>query len=56
VENQRDGSVKIRVCGSQEMCNQFIQWCRRGSGYSWVERLDIHEMPPEPFSGFTVRY
>ena len=56
VENQRDGSVKIRVCGSQEMCNQFMQWCRRGSGYSWVERLDIQEMPPEPFSGFTVRY
>ena len=56
VKNQSDGSVKIRVCGGQEMCSQFIQWCRRGSGYSWVEGLDIHEMPPEPFSAFAIRY
>ena len=56
VENQRDGSVTIRVSGKQEMCSQFIQWCRRGSGYSWVERLDIREMPPEPFSAFDIRY
>ena len=56
VENQSDGSVKIRVCGKQEMCNQFIHWCRIGSGYSWVERLDIQEMPAEVFSAFTIRY
>jgi acylphosphatase len=56
VENQGDGSVKIRVCGEREICSQFIQWCRKGSGYSWVERLDIQEMPPEPFSAFSIRY
>lgn len=56
VENKRSGSVCVVIRGTQENCNAFIRWCRRGSGYSWVERLEINEMKPESFNGFTVRY
>lgn len=56
VENNRSGSVCVVISGTQEKCNEFIRWCERGSGYSWVERLEINEMKPETFSSFTIRY
>ena len=56
VENNPEGTVRVVVCGKNESCNQFIDWCRRGSGYSWVERLEIKEMPPELFASFVLRY
>jgi acylphosphatase len=56
VANIPDGSVRVVVCGEKGKCNQFIQWCRTGSGYSWVERLEIHERNPESFSTFSIKY
>jgi acylphosphatase len=56
VENQPDGSVIAVVRGDPAKCNRFISWCREGSGYSWVERVDIREMKPEPLGHFEIRY
>ena len=56
VENMPDGSVSLVVCGNREQCGQIIQWCRKGSGYSWVERLEIKEMSPGNFSAFSIKY
>jgi len=55
-ENKRDGSVRIVVRGKEEFCRQLMQWCRKGTGYSWVERLDIKELSPEPLTEFSIRY
>jgi acylphosphatase len=56
VENNTDGTVRVVICGKKEDCTQFIQWCRRGSGYSWVESLEIKEIPSELFTSFSIRY
>ncbi len=56
VENRPDGSVEVVISGTAEPCHAFIHWCREGSGYSWVERLDVHEMTPESFSSFQIKY
>ena len=56
VENNMDGSVRLVVSGSEEQCGQFIHWCRNGTGYSWVERLEIKEMSPGQFSAFSIKY
>ena len=56
VENLADGSVRTVICGDQERCVRFINWCREGSAYSWVEGIDIREMKPESLSSFTVIY
>jgi len=56
VENLPDGSVRTAFQGSESACHTFIEWCRNGSGYSWVERIDISEKVPENFKAFTVRY
>ena len=56
VENLRDGSVRSVVHGDAEACNAYIQWCREGTGYSWVERLEIKEEEPSPLEGFSIRH
>jgi len=56
VENCPDGSVCSVIKGSREDCMKFMEWCRRGTGYSWVEKVDIREMEPEPFTSFRVKY
>lgn len=56
VENRPDGSVRSVIQGSQEVCMKFIEWCRQGTGYSWVERVDVREMEAEKLSSFRVKY
>lgn len=56
VVNQSDGSVKAIIKGDSAKCTLFINWCREGTGYSWVERIEILEMKPEPLEPFDVRY
>lgn len=50
VENQSDGSVLTLIQGDPEACSSYIQWCRKGPGYSWVERVDVKEKPVSPLS------
>jgi acylphosphatase len=56
IENKPDGSVRAVVKGDAVQCTRFINWCRVGTGYSWVERMDLHEMKPEPLEPFAIRY
>ena len=55
VENLRNGSVRTAIQGDDSSCSAYIQWCRGGTGYSWVERLEISEKDPEVFNSFVVR-
>ena len=54
VENQSDGSVRTLVQGPQEACNSYIQWCRSGTTYSWVERIEIKEKPASALVHFRI--
>lgn len=56
VENLPDGNVRAVIRGNSKQCNQFTQWCREGSGYSWVDLLEIKEMKPEITQAFFIRY
>lgn len=55
VENSPDGSVHAAVQGTPEACHAFLQWCREGTGYSWVEKVEAEEKSPAPFRGFFIR-
>jgi len=55
VENRPDGSVAAQIQGQSEACNSFIQWCRTGPGYSWVEGIDLIEKPSTSLSHFRIR-
>ena len=54
VKNLPDGSVRVVVEGPDNDCREFIQWCRSGTGYSWVEKVDIYEDRPEGLGPFTI--
>ena len=56
VENELDGSVSIAVQGDEKCCGDFIRWCRNGTGYSWVEKIDILEKKPEILADFSIRH
>lgn len=56
VENLSDGSVRALINGESGDCNHFIAWCRSGTGYSWVETVDIRDMKPELLEAFSIRY
>lgn len=56
VRNLPDGSVTTAVQGEDDACRAYIQWCRSGTGYSWVERVEISEKKPEQLHSFTVKY
>ncbi len=56
VENQLDGSVCIAVQGDGTACGSFIRWCENGTGYSWVERIEVAERKPGSFRDFEIRY
>jgi acylphosphatase len=56
VENMADRSVRAAIQGDAASCNAFMNWCRVGTGYSWVERVEFIEKEPESFGPFTVRH
>jgi acylphosphatase len=56
VENRPDGSVGTAVEGDEKNCRKYIQWCREGPGYGWVERIEVDEKEPAGYDGFRVRY
>lgn len=56
VENRPDGSVCTAIQGEENACRSYIQWCRSGTGFSWVERIEIEEKKPGNFTEFVVRY
>lgn len=56
VENLYNGSVRTVIQGDDSSCRAYIQWCRSGSGYSWVERMEISEKKLETLTSFVVRH
>lgn len=56
VENRSDGTVRTVICGEQANCVKFINWCREGSAYSWVEKIDVREMEVESLQPFEIIY
>ncbi len=56
VENLPDGSVRVVVNGDAESCTSFINWCREGTSYSWVEGVELREMKPENLGPFVINH
>jgi len=56
IENLPDGSVRAVINGDVESCTSFINWCREGSAYSWVEGIELNEMKPETLGPFVINH
>jgi acylphosphatase len=49
VRNEKDGSVWIEVCGTNESISTFIQWCHEGSPMSLVDEVSAKEVVTDEF-------
>ena len=54
VKNIPDGSVAIKVTGTKEQLDDFIQWCRQGPKGAVVTCVNFIEIPLQLFDHFTI--
>jgi acylphosphatase len=53
--NRDDGTVEAVFEGEPEAVEALVDFCRRGPGHSWVDRVEEHEEPAQGIEGFRVR-
>jgi acylphosphatase len=56
VKNLSDGSVYIEAEGYSEQLEAFVEWCKKGPGYGFVESVKSDPFPPENYSDFHIEY
>jgi len=55
VRNRTDGSVEAVFEGEPEAVERLVRFCRRGPRGARVDRVDVHEEPPEGLTAFAIR-
>jgi acylphosphatase len=56
VKNLSDGSVYIEAEGSREQLNGYVEWCKKGSGFGFVESVKADTYPPVNYTDFQIEY
>ena len=54
VKNLSDGSVYIEAEGSMKQLSTFVEWCKKGPGFGYVESVDIDTSPPVDYTDFHI--
>jgi acylphosphatase len=54
VRNDYDGSVYLEVEGKKEILDKFVAWCRRGSSFAKVTKIEVAESFLQKFPGFVI--
>ncbi len=54
VKNTIIGDVELRVTGSNEQLDHFINWCQQGSARAVVTDVIVFDEPETEFEGFRV--
>jgi len=55
VRNMPDGTVYIEASGPDDEMELFIEWCRNGPKWAFVDNVEVITIPEKPFLGFTVK-
>jgi acylphosphatase len=55
VKNMPDGSVYIEARGPDEELDLFIEWCRNGPKWAFVESVEVIDTFDKPFPGFNIK-
>lgn len=56
VKNLSNGDVFIEAQGSKDQLDQFLNWCRKGSSYGFVESVEFEKGTIKNYSGFSILY
>jgi acylphosphatase len=55
VRNMSDGSVYIEAEGTRRQLDAFVQWCKRGPGWGYVETVTADPYPPANYKDFQIK-
>lgn len=56
VKNLSDGSVYLEAEGLREKLDDYVDWCKKGPGYSSVESVTVVASPPANYTEFRIEY
>ena len=56
VRNMSDGSVYLEVEGSEDNVTRFINWCREGPDFAYIDHINITDGSLRNFESFEVRF
>jgi acylphosphatase len=56
VRNLPDGSVYIEAEGSIKQLNSFVEWCKKGPGFGFVESVNVDTVPPINHTDFRIEF
>ncbi len=56
VKNLSDGSVYLEAEGSREKLDNYVNWCKKGPGYAFVESVTVDALPPVNYTEFRIEY
>jgi acylphosphatase len=56
VKNLSDGSVYIEAEGYEDQLNAYVDWCRKGPGFSYVESVEVNAFPPVDYTDFRIEH
>jgi acylphosphatase len=56
VKNLTDGSVYIEAEGSSNQLQAFIDWCKRGPGFGFVESVETESFNAVNYQEFRIEY
>ena len=54
IKNLSDGSVYIEAEGSIKQLNAFVEWCKKGPGFGFVESVTLDILPPFNYKDFRI--
>lgn len=55
IQNEKDGSVCIKVMGNDYIVKQFIDWCRIGPQWAQVVKVHLVDLPIFKTEGFSIK-
>lgn len=56
VKNMSDGSVYIEAEGYGKQLRAFVEWCKAGPGFGYVDSVTTDPYPPVNYRDFNVEY
>lgn len=54
VKNLPNGNVQITATGTTEQLHQLIAWCKQGPPRARVSSVQVEEIAPHAFFGFSI--
>jgi acylphosphatase len=56
VKNLSDGSVYLEAEGHREQLDAFVEWCKAGPGFGFVDSVESEMFPPVNYPDFFIKH